>query len=264
MARREPEVLRQAAELEEQAAKRFARWDARTWREIVDGPAAALARKAPAAVVDSYLSLACEGVGLGYLFPASAGENVFGLAWRRLLPERLPALPPARQAEVLASMWNLGENLEQSPAWLRRIFLRLLRDLKDLDAIDAVVEEIARRAFEAPTKPLEGAGRPVWVSLAGEDRRFLPGRLHFVAPLVVCVHDRHRGAATTGVWLVEPALALGPMGCGAEVPDVAAGGFWKTLVKADPRITVLHSAVSNDWRAAGTLVTSQYLVAVLP
>jgi hypothetical protein len=267
------------AELAARAAARFPRWDGALFAEIVAGPAQELARGligsgAPEAedAARVYLELACEAVGLGYLYPASAGrESFFTHAFCTLLPRELPRLPPARWGETLATCWNLGENLEASPAWLRRLVTRQTRQLTSLDALPGLIEETSRQIFAPPAVKLEGLARQVWLAPSEEDRRFLPGAMHFVAPLVLCVHDRlrtgggGREAAAIGVWLGEPPLLLGPMACGEQPPvevretDVARG-----TIAADPRITEPYALAQNEWRAALAQVTSQFLVAVFP
>lgn len=226
-------------------------------------------------MIGSYLELASEGVGRGYLFPASAGcETFFTLAFRKLIPDLLPKLPPAERAAALAACFNLGENLEGAPPWLRRIFLRMAGDLSSLSQIPELVSDVTRRAVEPPEALLGRSPRLAWIDLAAEDRRFLPGALHFLAPTVLCVHDRLRTRAgtrppvTLGVWIVDPPLSLGPLGCiDTPVVDAAPRVVAKMLQSAsgkDPRITERHSVAANDWRAAAALVTSQQLVALLP
>jgi hypothetical protein len=267
-----------AAELMAEARARFVRFDADLWNQLVDGPARDLARSLQANVpsqraerlLENYLRLGCEAIGLGYLFPESAGQSFFTLAWNRLIPRSLALLPAQKQGQALADCWNFGENLERSPAWLRRIALRLATGLEGLGQLNSLVEKIAE-ALAEPQARLGEKPRIEWVHLAEEDRRFLPGALHFVAPTVACVHDRHRSAAaggevaTVGVWLAEQPLALGPMGCEEE-----PGGSSERLdlldyaQKADRRAADVLNAAANDWRCALTLETSQFLVALLP
>jgi hypothetical protein len=278
-------------ELEAGAKKRFVRWDAALWRSIVDGPARELGAALGArggeggeggeTILRTYLELACEAIGLGLLFPATAtgADNFFTLAWTRLVPRGLAAQPPAKRAEILASLWNLGENLEQSPAWLRRIFLRLCDQSKlDLGQLEELVARVAARAVEPPAQRLGKDGEqmrvsPHWIHLAGEDPRFLPGALHFVAPLVVCVHDRlrtgggGRDAATIGVWLgADPPMSLGAMGCKEDVQRTSTITAQTTasLAQNDLRFGDPWAAARNEWAAAITLETSQLLLALLP
>ena len=254
--------------LEATARGRFVRWDPALWRELVNGPAADLAAGldgvgagvAAAPLVESYLRLLCEAVGLGYLFPASAGrESFFNLAFRTLAPVLLPRLPADERARALAGIWNLAENLESAPVWLARIFYRAAWGWRSLANLEGVVAEVARLALDEPPARLGASPRVVWVALSDEDRRFLPGTAHFVAPTVLCVHDRSRAGITLGVWLIDEPLSLGPMGCAAA----PAAGTWSRAVR-DARFDEPLGGVENPWRAAATLVTSQKVVTLLP
>lgn len=270
-------------ELERQARQRFVQWDAQLWRFVLAGPALKLAQglhragldaARSGALLESYLRLAAEGIGLGYLFPESSGAQSFlTQAFYRLLPEALPAQPPEAAARTLAAAWNLGENLERSPAWLRRLFVRLTAGAGALSDLERLVKDVTARALEPPARKLEGAFTLHWVHLAEEDGRFLPGAVHFVAPTVACVHDRHRGAAqagregvSMGVWLDEKPLLLGAMGCG-ETPALDPGldlALLESLTRQDQRVDSWLAMARNDWRAAVSLETSQFLVALLP
>jgi hypothetical protein len=254
--------------LEATARGRFVRWDPALWRELVRGPAADLAAGLDAAgaglaaapLVESYLRLVCEAVGLGYLFPSSAGrESFFNLAFRTLAPVLLPRLPAEERAPALAGMWNLAENLESAPVWLARIFHRAAWGWRSLASLEGVVAEVARLALDEPPARLGKSPRVMWVGLADEDPRFLPGAAHFVAPTVLCVHDRSRAGVSLGVWLVDDPLSLGPMGC----PATPALEPWSRTVR-DARFDEPLGGVENAWRAAATLVTSQKVVALLP
>lgn len=241
----------------------------------MDGPARDLAQslrargadeKAAQQVLESYLRLACEGIGLGYFYPPELGEGFFTHAFFRLIPTGLAALPPEKRAPALADAWTLGENLEHAPAWWRRMFVRL-SDGASLDALHALVVRASRDALGEPGARLSGRTLHLLIDLGAEDRQFLPGALHFVAPTVVCVHDRHEAssARTLGVWLVDPPLVLGPMGCDASVgPSSDRLDVVDQVVKLDPRASDVLNSAANDWRAALTLETSQFLVGVYP
>jgi hypothetical protein len=269
-------------ELEARARARFVRWDAPLWKRLVDGPAHALgaalaAAGHPAEAADAalrtYLELACEGVGAGYLYPPEVGrESFFSLAFWTLLPRDLATLPPTAWGERLAECWNLGENLEAAAPWLRRLFARRVHGLRSLAELGPLVEEVSRQIVDAPAEVLAPPQlAQSWLVLADEDRRFLPGPMHFLAPLVLCVHDRlrtgggGRDAAAIAVWLGEPPLVLGPMRCDEQPP---LSTVWpepaRALVAADPRVTEPYAACANAWRCCVTQVTSQFLVAISP
>jgi hypothetical protein len=271
-------VANLVAELEQRARLRYVRWDPVLWGRLVDGPARELASSLRAAgaadasaqgLLESYLRLACEGIGLGYLFPPEVGESFLGEAFFRLIPRGLAAVAPEARTQALADCWNLGENLEHAPGWWRRMFLRLLGDGSSLGQLAAHVERASREALGEPNARLEGRARHLFVDLGAEDRRFLPGSLHFVAPTVACVHDRRgEGASagwTLGAWLVDPPVVLGPMGCTAEVGASSDRlDLVDDLAKNDPRTTDVLNSAGNAWRAALTLETSQFLVALYP
>jgi len=263
------------AELEERARRRYVRWDQALWQRVIGGPARELAAAlrvggtddaAAQRLLESYLRLACEGIGLGYMFPPEVGDGFFTHAFFRLIPAGLAGLPPEKRAQALADCWNLGENLEHAPAWWRRMFVRL-SDGASLGALQALVVRAARDALGEPGARLSGRTLHLFVDLGAEDRPFLPGALHFVAPTVVCVHDRHDAstARPLGVWLVDPPLVLGAMGCDASVGlssdrlDVV-----DDLTKQDPRANDVLNSAANEWRVGLTLETSQFLVAVYP
>jgi hypothetical protein len=184
----------------------------------------------------------------------------------------LPSLPAGRRATTLAQCFNLGENLAQGPGWLHRIFLRLAAERDDLTDLEALVGDAARQTRSSPTEPLGAAPRVEWVHLAGDDARFLPGAMHFVAPTVVCVHDRHRTggggrpAATIGVWLTDPPSCLGSMGCDESPPDDEGLNLelLEHLERVDARAAEYRGMLANQWRAVITLDTSQFLVVLLP
>lgn len=270
-------MLNEAAErLEAQARMRFVRWDAALWREVMAGPVGDLAAGLDAVgagveaapLVESFLRLSCEAVGRGYLFPTSAGrESFFGLAFRVLMPILVPRLPAARRAAAMAALWNLAENLEVGPVWLARIFFRVASGWRALDDLEDKVAEVERVALAPPAEGLRltDADRGLWISLADEDRRFLPGRMHFVAPTVLCVHDRMRAGVRVGVWLIDDPLVLGGMACDVDPGEAAlAGARWKKVAAGDPRFNEPLGAVANAWRAAASLVTSQKILALLP
>lgn len=263
------------AELEERAQKRYVRWDPAFWRRVVGGPARELAASLRQAgtddavaqqLLESYLRLACEGIGLGYFFPPELGEGFFTHAFFRLIPTGLAGLAAEKRAQALADCWNLGENLEHAPLWWRRMFVRL-SDGASLGALQALVVRASRDALGEPGARLSGRTLHLWIDLGAEDRQFLPGALHFVAPTVVCVHDRHEAASarTLGVWLADPPLVLGTMGCDASLgPSSDRLDVVDDVVKLDPRASDVLNAAANDWRAGLTLETSQFLVGIYP
>jgi hypothetical protein len=265
-------------DLADAARLRFVHWDHALWQRFLVGPAVQMSQGLGDAPGDSalaqrvfqaYLRLASEGIGHGYLFPAESGtENVFGLVWTTLLPRLLPHVPADRRAATLAACWNLGENLENR---LRRLVHRALVGLPSLDDLDAVIARVDEEAFSGPAAPLGEVGRLAWIDLSAEDPRFLPGTLHHLAPRVVCVHDRARTAGsgqdplTCGVFLGSAPRALGPMGC-REVLELSPldRPLAVRAAQLDPRFDLPYSSSRHEGSAVASLLTSQFVVALLP
>ncbi|NNC06188.1 hypothetical protein HJC10_25470 [Corallococcus exiguus] len=268
-------------DLEKEARGRFVRWDRALWSAFLNGPVVRLGRAlkdgdaaSGEELLRDYMRLGAEGIGLGYMYPGSAGrENFFTLAWRELLPRLLPDLRQEEQAPALARVWNLSENLESAPPWVQRLFCRLGSNLSSLEDLEGHLHTIANEAMEPPTQALGDTSTAQWVDLSQEDSRFMPGEMHFLAPAVVCVHDRHRAtaaggrdAATQGVWLVKKPMLLGPMGCNERL-EPATGKPSKaltSLAQRDPRAGDWYSTQHNEWRAVATMHTSQWLAVILP
>ncbi|MBT3218949.1 MAG: hypothetical protein HN348_07640 [Proteobacteria bacterium] len=265
--------------LEEEAARRFVSWDPELWRGLLDGPAMKLSRGLlgphdqahSRKVMENYLRLASHGIGLGYLFPSEnvGAMNFFTLAFVKLLPRLLAKLPLEEQNQALAKCWNLAENLEHAPPWLRPIFVRGALELDSLAQLDDLVEEVTREVYEAPCVGLGNDDRWDWVYLGDEDRLFLPGKMHFVAPTVICVHDRHRIEAdgrpiSIGIWLRSNPLVLGAMACDEPVGDTGGVERWSEAQKQDKRISAIEFSAANQWRAAASLVSSQFVLSMAP
>jgi len=269
-------------ELEANVRGRFVRWDSALWQELLAGPVPKLGHALAASGTDpskseellrGYLKLGAEAIGLGYLYPASAGrQNFFTLAWSDLLPRLLADAPESERAGVLAQLWNLGENLESAPPWVQRLFCRVGAELTSLADLETRLRDTATAAMEAPKVKLGNSSQPFLIHMASEDSRFLPGALHFLAPTVLCVHDRHRQAAagreaaTQGLWLTDGApMRLGAMGC-RETPEATheqtPSLTWLAL--NDARVDEWFATAVNAWRAAGTLHTSQFVVVLVP
>lgn len=268
-----------AERLEQEAARRFVRWNPGLWREIVQGPARELARGLHQAghanghgerVIEAYLRLAMNGIGLGYLFPAASmgAQNLFTLAWMDLIPRLLPASAAEQHGARLASLWNLAENLENESPWLKVIFRKRIPALTSLDTLEPLVEEVARLVLAPPERKLPDQPDVKLVWLAEDDRRFLPGRVEFVEPTIAVVYDRFRDGrdgkqpVTVGVWLNSEPTLLGAMGIddppgAVQDPDLDR---WEALAKRDARVTDVFDTARNEWRACATLMTSQMLV----
>lgn len=271
-----------ASELAESYQRRFPRWDAALWEDIVELPAEVLAMGLAdadhadannAKVMTAYLELAAEAVGLGYIYPmVSVGrENFFTFAWFDLLPHFLSDAPPRRRLDILADCWNLGENLEQAAPWVQRILLSKLRQVEDLTQLRSAVNRIMTDLMSEPMGDLTlKDNKVILVDPTGVDPRFMPGRIEFVAPTVAVVYDRHRGLdekprATLGIWLCDPPLILGQIQTsGGHSRAELHTTLWKTVQKTRPEVDDILDSARNRWRGVASLRTSQLLVVLMP
>jgi hypothetical protein len=275
------------------AEQKFSNWQPQTWQKVVEGPAAKLIASLeqtgrPAEqtrpVLKTYLKLAAEAVGLGYIYPAdqTGRANFFTRVWFELLPRELASLEPARQTEVLSACWNVGENLETRAPWLRAIFMDLVSsDGLSLASFERDVRRVNELILERPEVELGADNhRLAWVHLGKDDPRFMPGQVEFLAPQVVVVYHRHTGLddqpkAAKVVWLGGSPAVLGAAGealrnrqkPGEAKPSETSPGDtwrWKALSQEEPRLTSIHASARNRWRAVCTLETSQFLAVASP
>lgn len=211
---------------EREGERRFSRWDRESFRAIVFGPGKRLATSidgSPDAVPIflGWLKLVVEALGLGYFRPGIVGsadklafppENLLELLLLDLLPAKLGACPPQGRVALLAKTWNLGEGLLAEPPWLNLVVASAMANVSSLldmegrllRILDTALAPRARSAFQGPyavrildLRDVEGA--------------FLPGRMHFAEPALVCIHDRKRPELVAGVLLgarSAPSLAF--------------------------------------------------------
>ncbi len=210
-------------------ARNFARWDAALYRDLCAGPAARLwkrlgAKPGGAAVIEAYLALAVEGLGLGYIdragFDAATGSppsahNLIALLWLQKIPSARFGGPPDAQVALLTRAWNLGEGLATQPAWLNRYVAGALTVRPSLDDLEARLTEVLEPALtvRAPST-FRGPFAVTTIDATEVDELFLPGVMHLSAPAVLCVHDRKRPGVGVGVFLrpqgASSFLSLGP------------------------------------------------------
>jgi|GEM_PF-2880638 len=201
---------------EREGERRFARWNGQSFRSVVFGSGKRLAVAidgSPDAVPVflGWLRLVVEAIGLGYVRPgivasndklAFAPENLVELLLLDLIPAKLGAHAPNGRIALLAKAWNLGEGLLGEAPWLNLCAASAMANLGSLvdiegrllGILDAAIAPRARSSFQGPY-----AVRTI--DLRDADGAFLPGRMHFAEPALVCVHDRKRPALSLGVLL---------------------------------------------------------------
>lgn len=202
MARATPEELAaEAAAVEAAAAPRFARWDPGAWRRHVAGPFRIFAVRTPtAAVRKAYLTLSAEALGLGLL-------DREGFA-RWMILRHLP-YQSGVEVPTLAALWNVAEGLAAAPLWLQRLASASVT--APTTALPQVAATLQRALGEVPPARFSGPFR--LVAHGPPSTTFLPGALHFVAPRVLCVHDRLRAGAHAAWELGDEVRGLGEGGC---------------------------------------------------
>jgi hypothetical protein len=211
---------------EREGKRRFSRWNHDLFRAIVYGPGKRLAGSIDgspdaAPIFLGWLKLVEEAVGLGYVRSglvtaedklAFAPENLLELLLIELLPNKIGACAPQGRVALLAKAWNLGEGLLAEPPWLNLVVASAManvQSLLDLEGrllriLDTALAPRAKSAFAGPY-----AVRTL--DLKDVDGAFLPGRMHFAEPALVCIHDRKRTDLVAGVLLgakQAPSLAF--------------------------------------------------------
>lgn len=227
----------------DEGARRFAKWDAALYRDLCDGPAKRLwqrlaAKPKGAAVLDAYLTLAVEAIGLGHIDRAGfdglargrEAANLIALLWLGTIPDRALDGKPEVQIDRLVKAWNAGEGLLGASPWLNRYATASLHDLSSIDQLEAELVRVLEPALVAPApSSFRGPFAVSTLDATQLDDRFLPGDMHLAAPAVLCVHDRKRAGVFAGVLLrprgessllpLTPCLGAGPAEDG--VPAIA-------------------------------------------
>jgi hypothetical protein len=198
-------------------AGRFAKWDDALYRDLVAGPGKRLWKRIAqkpnaAALLDAYLGLAVEAVGLGYIDRTGfdvitkggvGASNLIALLWLAKLPSHRFERDAEVEIALLARAWNVGEGLLGEAPWLNRYVTAALDGLSS--SIDDLETDLVTVLEPALTVRAPAAFRgPFAVSTIDTtdlDDEFLPGEMHLVAPAVLCVHDRKRQGVAAGVFL---------------------------------------------------------------
>jgi hypothetical protein len=197
-------------------ASRFAKWDAALYRDFVAGPGNWIwwrfkKNPAAAALLDAYLTLAVEAIGLGYIdrrgFDAllrgeRGAPNLIALVWVLKLPRHPFERDAKAEIALLTRLWNAGEGLLGEAPWLNCYVTSALHDLASLDDLEKELIAALEPALtvRAPAA-FRGPFAVTTIDATDLDDQFLPGDMHLVAPAVLCVHDRKRAGVAAGVFL---------------------------------------------------------------
>jgi hypothetical protein len=239
---------------EQEGARRFSRWDGALFRTLVEGPGQTLCGRlaeqpGSEAVFEAFVRLLVEAIGCGYVGPDSlappgagrrAPRNLIELFFLDLIPARLGGGSAESQVAVLARAWNLGEGLLGEPAWMNRAVAGAMASLDSLADLDRKLVRVLEAALvvRAPST-LAGPFTTRTVDTKEFDNAFLPGRMHFSAPALLCVHDRKRSDIQAGILLAPRGAAtlLPPGPCLGAPENKDEGGLPTiTLVQGGLRI----------------------------
>jgi len=242
------------AHYDQEGARRFSRWDAALFRALVEGPGGALLPRlvdqpGGEAVFEAFVRLVVEAIGCGYVGPDSvapagsgrrARKNLIELFFLDLIPARLGGGSAEAQIAVLARAWNLGEGLLGEPSWMNRAVAGAMASLDSLADLDRKLVRVLEAALvvRAPST-LAGPFTTRTLDTKEFDNAFLPGRMHFSAPALLCVHDRKRADVQAGILLAPrgSATLLPPGPCLGTPEKKDEGGLPTiTLVQGGLRI----------------------------
>ncbi|HVK63146.1 MAG TPA: hypothetical protein VM694_01660 [Polyangium sp.] len=203
--------------------RRFSRWEGALFEALVVGPGKRLAgnldgSESSRCVFEAWLGLVVEAIGLGYIRPGVVGEgdtprarrpeNLVELLFVDVLPDKLPTIPVETRMRLLAKAWNLGEGLFGEPPWLN-LCVAAAMAVPKTSANPGALLDLEGRLLEILDAALAPRARSTWkgpfavrtIDLREVESAFLPGRVHFGAPTLVCVHDRKRPDLAAGVLL---------------------------------------------------------------
>lgn len=269
------------AQAAESGARRHARWDAALFQGLARGQARMLwyaLEREPGrdSVVRAYLTLVADAVGHGYLdraaldhlqgkAPAPDSLNLLSRVLVQWIHTQIPEVPAGERLAVLARAWNLCEGLLEQPVWLNRY-------VASIAALPPALGELDRFLIDALEPALASDRQATFrgpFTLAVLDARqveddLLPGEMHFVAPAVLCVHDRLRQGVQAGAFLapsgkarflgLTPCLASGYEVAGAPAVEQLPGAVKVNGVEAAlPLLRRVHKLVAAP---AGFVVAS--------
>lgn len=241
-----------AQALREDGARRFARWNARHFDAVIDGPAKVLGDRTAdedgsAELVVAYLRLVQEAIGEGLLTQIDAEPSGWSSFLERLLvevvPNRLFEVQASRRIQVLADVWNLGEGLLREPAWVDRYVNACSQLLPRLDQLQLFLIRVLKPVLvPTTTSTWSGSANVSQLDMRKVHNEFLPGAIHVVAPRILQVEDRHRKDLTVAV-LLQQGQKSELLGQLTGLPDYQQNGESPRIEFGDGRVRIGKAAV---------------------
>ncbi len=221
----------------------YSAWDSSLFVQLMIGPAQLLFRSIAESVssrkvVDTYLRLIQEGVGLGLLTTPvgsidTLAHTLLSYCLLTLIPDQLSLFPEEARLGILCDTWNLCENISALPRWAE-VYLcnQASMNLLNISRLESFLESHISILFN-PNPKWDWTGELITAIIDTKvlDYRFLPGGLHLLTPNVVAIQDRFRDSFL--------ALVIAPKG-----DSVVLGPFgdrFEPFTEKDPPLVVVQS-----------------------
>ncbi|MBI4814726.1 MAG: hypothetical protein HY791_00630 [Deltaproteobacteria bacterium] len=209
------------------ARRRFSAFDEELFFELCAGPARELHRSVDSIqVLDGYLDLLVEGVGVGLVTRSSvqvgsgsspvatevpSGESVFVRVMLELVPRQLSRVDPQDRTKALVRLFNIVDGLSRESGWVSAWLMSAISKVDELGALES--ELAAELSSLDPPTTKSPPGRVSCLDARPVAPRFLPGELHFADAHVICVHDARMNVQLGLCVGLEPRLSNGPVQC---------------------------------------------------
>ncbi|MFN8390190.1 MAG: hypothetical protein U0136_07875 [Bdellovibrionota bacterium] len=226
----------------EQQQKR-SHWSSAAWEQVVTRCLPKLLAENNAAsrsVVESYLTLIAEAIGLQLLYPHPEGDapNIFGAVFEGVIPRLLGTLETdAAQAQALAQLWNLCDAVSQEPGWVEAAVADGLARLESLDDLPRRCSELQQELLtprpqtihaQSDRESLSYSAISVW-----PQGFFLPGTVSRCGPNVFYVQGRSPGISRSFYLIAGRRGRVIPTGAtnGDALPQESSRDWAADLIK---------------------------------
>ncbi|MGB1276897.1 MAG: hypothetical protein ACPG77_14220 [Nannocystaceae bacterium] len=188
---------------------------------------------APADALEAYLRLSQEALAVGVWSDPSA-VGFFGRLWFRLVPKHAGSVPRVSLLRRLVELWNLGEGVHNEGRWLDLAVGQRMPPIEELSRVEPNLDQVLEELFRLGADPKWKRNPHRVLDLRPTCDRFLPGRMHQLAPRIVCVHDRREDDLCVGLSLAPgSSTLLGRIDCGPTFEDP----------RSAPEITLINQCV---------------------
>ncbi len=213
----------------------YAQWDAQAYARLTRTASTLWERLgedgAPQVeALRAYLRLGQEALARGLLIPGAEEaeeaeetvepEGLLARLWLHTIPAQAASVPVEQLPAILVDLWNLAQGLRGEGLWLDRAVGPCLDETTALGSVEATIATGLEALFSSGSEP---DWARLWVGsldLRPVASTFIPGRMHLLAPRVVCIHDRRSEDECVGLRLGEGGgELLGCIDCGEPHED---------------------------------------------